>query len=107
MKPNEKKQIIEEEVRFYDIDPVLYGEKVRVKPTPSSDWIWFDCYDFLHWLVDTSRLDYFDEDARHICFYGCSDSADSFWRGLAISREADKLLNEYLTAEELAQTQQQ
>lgn len=97
--------ITEADVVFYDIDPVLYGEKARIRPTPSSEWIWFDCFDFLHWLVDINRLDYFDSDACRVSSYGCSDTADSFWRDLAISKEGDKLLNEYLTAEELAQTQ--
>lgn len=101
------KDVAEDDVmfRFYDIDTVIHGEKARVQPTPSSNWVWFDCFDFLHWLVDISRLDYFDSETRRISSNGCPDSADSFWYGLAISKEAHKLLNEYLTADELAQTE--
>ena len=104
MKNDQKEKIAEEDVMFFDIDPVLYGEQARVKPTPSSKWVWFNCFDFLYWLVDIGRLDYFDEDARRVSSDRCSTSADTFWRGLVISQECNVLLNEYLTAEELAQT---
>lgn len=109
MRTNQKNKIVEDDVMFHDIDTVLY-ENYReqysfITPTPSSDTIKVDVDKFFHWLVDCNRLDWYDVEEGRICSNGCSNSAESFWHDLAISREGDKLLNEYLTPAELAQTQ--
>ena len=104
MTNGQKHNITEEDVMFYDMDPVLYGEQARVRPTPSSEWIEFNAFDFFYWLVDIGRLDYFHGDTRWVCSNDCGIPADTFWRDLVISQEANGLINEKLTAEELAQT---
>ena len=82
MKNDQKEKIAEEDVMFFDIDPVLYGEQARVKPTPSSKWVWFNCFDFLYWLVDIGRLDYFDEDAAAYAASLSDVARDSLFRAL-------------------------
>ena len=89
--------VTEDDVMFYDIDPVLYGDLFRVQPSPSSEWQWFRFSAFAAWLQDAGRIDHHDNDQEYICVYGCGSSYQNFFRDLAISREGDKLIAEYAT----------
>ena len=105
MKNSQTSKSQEIDATFFDIDPKIYGygEKatLRVQPTPSSDWVEFNAYDFFHWLVDINRLEYFDGNEGRVYSNRCANSVDAFWRDIVISKEVDELLNEYLAAEEL------
>lgn len=91
-----KRKITEEDVMFYDIDPVLDGDTFRVQPTPNSEWVQYSFSEFAGWLQDTGRLDWADNDAERCGADHCSYTYQEFWRNIALSTEADTLLPAYL-----------
>lgn len=89
------RKITEEDVMFYDIDPVLDGDTFRVQPTPSSFWAEYSFSEFAGWLQDTGRVDVADNDAEYISADGCGYSYQQFWRHICHSHEADAILPTY------------
>jgi len=95
MENSSKKQITEEDVMFYDIDTVLYGDAFRVKATPSAAWQSYSVSAFYAWLQDIGHIEWADNDDSKISTHGCVYSFQAFWRDLAISKEADGLISHF------------
>ena len=96
MKKESEKQIAEEYVMFHDLDPVLYGDAFRVQVTPNAIWQSYSISDLFAWLQDIGRIEWSDNDECRISTDGCTYSFQAFWRALAISKEADGLLAQFI-----------
>lgn len=98
---NNPRQVIEGEVMFHDIDPVLYGDLFRVQPTPSSEYIDFSFSDFAQWLSDTGRIDHCDHERQYLYRDRFGWEYSKFLKELTNNVEMARLLADYLTCQNI------
>jgi len=94
--PQKSKAVTEDDVMFFDVNPVAEGDAVYVKPTPCSRWLKISLSEFIQWLCDIGRVDHCDPDADYVSVYGCGNTYAKLWQDIASTREADKLVFDFL-----------
>ena len=100
---SKKSKVVEDEVMFFDVNPVAEGDAVYVKPTPCSRWLKISLSEFIQWLCDIGRVDHCDPDADYVSVHGYGTDYTEFWRDLSITRECDILVFDFLTLKNSAQ----
>lgn len=102
MGKTQRNKVVEDEVMFCDVNPVVEGDNAYIKPTPCSRWITISISEFIQWLFDTGRVDHCDHDQEYVSVNGCGNTYQQFWRELSISRECDGLVWNFLTLKTIA-----